>query len=219
MGKRAATNNQQQHQEYKNFVIMVKLSLLVGAIAAVSSVSAFAPPGQQSRTPFLAQPLTATALPGSEVDSTGNNIAVKDLLLSVEDSGLLTKVASSGLLSKAQKAGISLSKLEPLLMLASENKDVLVLVEASGPEVLKLLPTVLALAPPALPLLGAAISIPAVAIQAAGLGALGVAGAAVTLIPDDTVVQVAEQTLIVGLMLPLAVLSVVGGGILGSLTK
>jgi hypothetical protein len=61
-----------------------------------------------------------------EVDSIGNNIAVKELLLDVENKQLLSKVAASGLLSKAQKAGITLSSLEPLLDLAAGNPDILV---------------------------------------------------------------------------------------------
>jgi hypothetical protein len=61
-----------------------------------------------------------------EVDSVGNNIAVKELLRDVENKQLLSKVAASGLLSKAQKAGIKLSSLEPLLELAASNPDILV---------------------------------------------------------------------------------------------
>jgi hypothetical protein len=116
-----------------------------------------------SRPAFAATSLSAaapkgTTVYGKEVDSIGNNIAVKNLLENVERSGLLSAVASSGLLSKAQRAGISLSKLEPFLALAAENPDILILVEASGPELLPLLPTIVDLAPGALPLLALAIS-------------------------------------------------------------
>ena len=154
-----------------------------------------------------------------EVDAVGNNVAVKNLLSKVQSEGLLTKVAESGLLSKAQAAGVSLSKLEPFLTLASENPDILVLVEASGPELLPLLPTLVDLTPAALPVLATAISVPPPLIAATGLGALGAAGLAVVSIPDDTVVNVAIQTLAVGLALPLAAASLAGSAILGKLTS
>lgn len=152
------------------------------------------------------------------VDNVGNNIAIKELLESVESSGLLTKVASSGLLSKAQAAGISLSKLEPLLKLAAENKDVLILVESATPELLPLLPKVLELAPPALPLLASAVTISPGTLQALGLGALAAAGAGVVFIPDDSVLEVAAQTLLVGAMGAAAGASFVGSAVLGKIT-
>jgi Protein of unknown function (DUF1118) len=154
-----------------------------------------------------------------EVDDIGNNLAVKSLLQKVEDQRLLTAVAKSGLLSKAQKAGISLSKLEPLLALASSNPDVLILVEASGPEVLAILPTVVDLAPAALPILGLAIQVPPVLIGGAGVGALGAAVLALGAIPDDSVFDIALQTLIVGVSLPVAAVSLAGAAILGKLTS
>lgn len=144
---------------------------------------------------------------------------VKSLLEKVESERLLSKVAESGLLSKAQKAGITLSKLEPLLELASEYPDILILVEASGPELLGVLPTVVELAPGALPLLAAAVSVPPPLIGAAGIAALGAAGGALYLIPDDSVTDVAIQTLALGLSLPLAGAAFVGSAILGKLTK
>lgn len=159
------------------------------------------------------------AAPGAEVDYIGNNLKVKSLLEKVEDRRLLSAVAASGLLSKAQAAGITLSKLEPLLALAAENPDILILVEASGPELLAVLPTLVDLAPGALPLLAAAVGIPPVIIGGAGIGALGAAFAAVATIPDDSVANVALQTLIVGLALPIAGASFVGAGVLGKLTK
>jgi hypothetical protein len=128
-------------------------------------------------------------------------------------------VAASGLLSKAQDAGISLSKIEPLLALAVEYPDILILVEASGPDLLPILPTIVDVAPGALPLLAGAIGIPAPLIQGAGIGILGAAAFAVVSIPDDTVANVALQTLAVGLALPAAGAAVVGGSILGKLTK
>jgi len=155
-----------------------------------------------------------------EVDSTGNNIAVKSLLSKVEGSGLLTKVAQSGLLSKAQDAGISLTKLEPLLDLAASNPEILVLVEASGPELLPILPKIVDLAPGALPLLASAVGISPSLLQVAAVASLGAAAGVVVVVPDDTVVNVALQTLAVatlGVAAPAA--SVVGSVVLGKLTK
>ena len=155
-----------------------------------------------------------------EVDQVGNNIAVKNLLEDVEASGLLTKVAQSGLLSKAQEAGLTLSKLEPLLALAATNKEVLILVESATPELLPLLPKIVELAPGALPLLATAISIPPAAIQVAGLASLGAAAGAVAVIPDDTVAEIAAQTLAVGVLgvgIPAA--SFIGAAILGKVLK
>lgn len=154
-----------------------------------------------------------------EVDSLGNNVAVKRLLQDVESSGLLTQVAQSGLLSKAQEAGLTLTKLEPLLALAAENKEILILVEAATPEVLPLLPKLVDLAPGALPLLAAAITIPPGVISAVGLASLAAAVGAVVVIPDDTVLQVAEQTLAVGLLGAGGVVSLVAAGILGKILK
>lgn len=168
------------------------------------------------------QPRFAVATKGAladEVDSIGNNVAVKNLLSKVEEQRLLSKVAASGLLSKAQKAGISLTKLEPLLALAVENPDILILVEASGPDLLPLLPTIVDLAPGALPLLAAAVGTPPVLLQGAGVAVLAAAAFAVTAIPDDSVTNVALQTLAVGLALPASAAALVGGAILGKLTK
>lgn len=156
----------------------------------------------------------------TEVDTIGNNIAIKELLSSIEESKLLSKVAKSGLLSKAQAAGISLSKLEFLLEFAAENPDILILVEASGPELLPVLPTVISLAPAALPLLGAAVAVPPAGIQAAGLASLIAAAGIVVTVPDDTAVQVAAQTLAVGVLgVAVPAASFIGAAILGKLTK
>lgn len=167
------------------------------------------------------RPVVATYAAASlsdEVDSLGNNIQVKSLLNKVAEQKLLSKVAASGLLSKAQAAGISLSSLEPLLALAAQNPDILILVEASGPELLPLLPALVDLTPAALPLLASAVGIPPVVLQAVGAGALAAAGLAVLAVPDDTVLNVAVQTIVVGLALPAAAASFVGALILGQLT-
>jgi hypothetical protein len=163
--------------------------------AAVSVASAFAPAPVAQRNVAL----SASSL-ADEVDATGNNIAVKNLLTKVESEGLLTKVAQSGLLSKAQEAGLSLSKLEPLLALAAENPEILILVESATPELLPILPKVVDLAPGALPLLANVVAIPPSALQIAGLASLGAAAGIVTVVPDDTVLEVAGQTLAVGVL-------------------
>ena len=155
-----------------------------------------------------------------EFDSFGNNLAVKKLLTSVETSGLLSSVAKSGLLSKAQKAGISLAKLEPLLELASKNPDVLVLVEASGPELLPILPKVVEVAPSALPLLAQAVTISPGQLQTLAVASLAAAAAAVVLIPDDSTALIALQTLLVGTLgVAAPVALAVGSVVLGRLTK
>ncbi|KAG7348103.1 DUF1118 domain containing protein [Nitzschia inconspicua] len=191
----------------------MKLQLILAALFAATA-AAFAPSSSLSQKTALKVSSIA-----NEVDSLGNNIAVKKLLQDVESSGLLTQVAQSGLLSKAQEAGLSLSKLEPLLALAAENKEILILVEAATPEVLPLLPKLVDLAPGALPLLAAAISIPPGVISAVGFASLAAAVGAVVVIPDDTVVQVAEQTLAVGLLGAGGIASLVAAGILGKILK
>jgi len=107
-----------------------------------------------------------------------------------------------------------------LLQLAADNPEILVLVEAAGPELLPLLPTLVDLAPPVLPLLALAISIPAPVIGGAGLASAAAAFVAVGIIPDDTVVEVAAQTLIVGVLgLTVPVLSLAASAVIGKLTK
>lgn len=168
---------------------MVNAKLFLGAILA-STASAFAPSGSIR----LNTPLKAAA----EVDNVGNNIAVKNLLEQVESTNLLTKVAQAGLLSKAQASGITLTKLEPLLKLAASNKDVMILLEAAAPEALPILPKIVDLAPGALPLLGVAIQVSPGVLTGAAAASFAAAAAGVYIIPDDTTVQVAAQTLLVG---------------------
>lgn len=142
------------------------------------------------------------------------------MLEKAESTGLLTKVAESGLLSKAQKAGIKLSNLEPLLELAADNPEILILVEASGPEVLKILPTIVDIAPGALPLLAAAISVPPSALNGGAAASVVAAAAIVAVVPDDSIPLVALQTIAAatfGLLIPAA--SLVGAQVLGQLTK
>jgi len=195
---------------------MAKLGLVVTALVTCTA-NAFVGPVAQ-RTSFVARQAANVRAP--EFDSNGNNLAVKNLLTSIESSGLLTDVARSGLLSKAQKAGISLSKLEPLLDLAAKNPDVLVLVEASGPELLPVLPKVVELAPPALPLLASAITISPSQLQTAAALSAAAGAATVLLIPDDSTALIALQTLLfgtLGVAAPAAL--AIGSVILGKLTK
>ena len=70
-----------------------------------------------------------------------------------------------------------------------------------------------------LPLLAPAVSVPPAIISAAGLGALAAAAGAVVVLPDDSVVSVAAQTLAVGLALPVAGASFGGAFVLSKLTK
>ena len=91
---------------------------------------------------------------------------------------------------------------------------------ASRPELLPILPKVVELAPAALPLAATAISVPPAALQVAGLGSLVAAGASVVLIPDDTVLEVAAQTLSVGVLgVAVPAASFIGAAILGKLLK
>lgn len=202
---------------------MVKLSLLVGAFLA-STAAAFAPapssPSSHVALHATANRASAQSYAQSAVDTTGNNIAIKDFLASAEASGLLTQVARSGLLSKLSAAGISLSKLEPLILAAADKgilNEVLILTEAAGPDIIPLLPTVVDLAPGALPLLTAALGLAnPVLLQGAALASAAAAAALVTLVPDDTVLQVAGQTLgvaVLGVAAPGALL--VGATVLG----
>ncbi|CAB9500585.1 expressed unknown protein [Seminavis robusta] len=195
---------------------MVKLSLLIAALLC-SAVAAFAPASAPRQ--FAAKPLAAASL-DTEVDAIGNNIAIKELLAQIEESKLLSAVAKSGLLSKAQAAGISLSKLETILGYVAEQPELLILVEASGPDLLPILPTIIELAPAGLPLATAAIGIPPAGLQAAGIASLIAAAGIVAVVPDDTAVNVAVQTLAVGVLgLAAPVASFAGSVVLGKLTK
>ena len=190
-----------------------------------STAAAFAPAPQQSASNLALHATANRAAPGaivtSKVDATGNNIAVKDFLESAEATKLLSKVAQAGLLSKAAAAGITLSKLEPLIIAAADKgvlDEVLILTEAAGPDILPLLPTVVDLAPSALPLLALGLDIPPVALQAGALASIGAAYVIVGAVPDDTVAQVAAQTLavaVLGVAVPAA--SLVGATVLGKI--
>jgi len=109
---------------------------------------------------------------------------------------------------------------QPLLKLASENPDTLLLVEAAGPDLLPLLPTIVDTAPALLPILGAAISIPPTIIASGAVVGPAAAYAVVSALPDDSVASVAIQTLAVALLgLTVPVVSLIGAKIIGDITK
>ena len=191
----------------------------------VSTATAFAPAPQCPVSNFAlhatASRASKTGATTSKVDSTGNNIAVKDFLEAAENTRLLTKVAQSGLLSKSAEAGITLSKIEPVIIAASKAgvlDEVLILTEAAGPEIVPLLPTVINLAPQALPLLALGLDIPPALLQIAAVGSIGAAYGVTQVVPDDTIAQVAVQTLAVALLgVAAPAASLVGATVLGKL--
>ena len=197
------------------------LTHTITAAVLVSTAAAFVPAPQQLVSNLALHATANRAADLSRVDSTGNNIAVKNFLTNAQETKLLSKVAASGLLSKAAAAGVTLTKLEPLIIGAAKAgilDEVLILTEAAGPDILPLLPTVVDLAPQALPLLALGLDIPPVALQAAALASIGAAYGIFTIVPDDTVAQVAAQTLavaILGLAVPVA--SLVGATVLGKI--
>ena len=191
----------------------------------VSTATAFAPAPQHPVSNVAlhatASRASKTGATTSKVDSTGNNIAVKDFLEAAENTRLLTKVAQSGLLSKSADAGITLSKIEPVIIAASKAgvlDEVLILTEAAGPEIVPLLPTVINLAPQALPLLALGLDIPPALLQIVALGSIGAAYGVTQVVPDDTIAQVAVQTLAVALLgVAAPAASLVGATVLGKL--
>ena len=174
---------------------------------AASSAYGFAPVANS-------RPSFALNVAAAEVDSYGNNIAVKSLLEKVESEGLLSKVAESGLLSKTQEAGLTLSKIEPLLLLAETNPEVLVLIEAAGPDVLPLLPKIVDIAPGALPLLATAIGISPSVLSALSVASLAGAAGLVAVVPDDTVLEVAAQTFGAAALVGAGGAAAIGGSVL-----
>eukprot|EP00629_Pelagomonadales_sp_RCC1024_P012745 CAMPEP_0119272930 /NCGR_PEP_ID=MMETSP1329-20130426/9189_1 /TAXON_ID=114041 /ORGANISM="Genus nov. species nov., Strain RCC1024" /LENGTH=189 /DNA_ID=CAMNT_0007273049 /DNA_START=17 /DNA_END=583 /DNA_ORIENTATION=+ len=175
------------------------LALLTGAVALV------APPTQPARPLTVRQGLLEPY--GSGVDPFKE---ISTTLEIVNDSKLLTKVAKTGLLSKLDKAGYTFADAEPLLVFAEENGLVGLLGDIND-DILPLLPTLVSLAPLALPLLSLALAVPSVACFAAV--PVSLAGAFfVTSLPDDSVTDVALQTF---LAIPLATLFPVLFGGLG----
>ena len=132
---------------------------------------------------------------------------------------VLTKTAQLGLLSRLDKAGFKLSTAKPLLK-KDEELDVLGVLEASSDKVLPLLATVIDLAPGLLPLAGPVLNTPPFVLFATGFASLAAAFAVITVIPDNTVSDVALQT---ALVIPLATLipavTLIGGGALSKISK
>ena len=96
--------------------------------------------------------------------------------------------------------------------------EVLILTEAAGPEILPLLPTVVELAPSALPLLALGLEIQPSLLQGAALASAAAAFGIVNAVPDDTILEVALQTLtvaVLGVGVPAA--SLIGATILGKI--
>ena len=97
-------------------------------------------------------------------------------------------------------------------------KEVLILAEAAGPEILPLLPGVVEYGPKALPLLAIALDFQPSTLQALALGSVAASYGVVSVIPDDTVLEVAAQTIAVatlGVVVPAA--SLVGATVLGKI--
>jgi hypothetical protein len=100
------------------------------------------------------------------------------------------------------------------LKLAASNKDVMILLEAAGPEALPILPKIVDLTPGLLPLLGAAIQISPSTLQTLAVGAVGAAAAGVYFIPDDSTTLIAAQTVLVGTCGAAAAASAIGATVL-----
>ena len=94
----------------------------------------------------------------------------------------------------------------------------MILLEAAAPEALPLLPKLVELAPPALPLLKAAIQISPGVLQGAAVASLAAAAAGVAYIPDDSTLEIAGQTLLVGaLEIAAPAASLIGAGVLSKI--
>merc|ERR1719230_1981667 len=136
-----------------------------------------------------------------------------DILNTIQDTGLLSQVAELGVLSKAEAAGVTLSDLEPLLIVADENGAMQLLGDVLA---LPITPKLVAAAPGLLPLAGAALSVPPPVLFAAAPASAFAAYTAVSVIPDDSIGAVALQTFIailLGAVIP--GVSLVGGAVLG----
>ena len=102
-------------------------------------------------------------------------------------------------------------------MLADEN-DLIGVLEASSDKVLPIVATGIELAPALLPLAKVALKLPSTTLYAGALASIAAAGAAVYLIPDDSIVEIAAQTALaipLGAILPGAL--GVGGFLLSKL--
>mmetsp|Transcript_3963 Transcript_3963/g.12180 ORF Transcript_3963/g.12180 Transcript_3963/m.12180 type:complete len:184 (-) Transcript_3963:290-841(-) len=166
--------------------------MMLGRVLAVCVGVATALRSPTMRTPTRGTVKMASADPYASISTT---------LSLVEEKQLLSKVAKLGVLTKLERAGLRLRDVEPLLVWAEDNGLVGAIGELND-DLLPLLPGLVSVAPLALPLLGAAVTVPAVAFF--GLSAASLGGAyAVTSIPDDSIQSVALQTF---LAIPLATL-------------
>ena len=181
---------------------MTRSAALVIAVLAQATAFVAPPAATPALTPRqgLLEPYGSGVDPFKEIGST---------LEVVEETQLLTKLAKTGLLSKAERAGVKLADLEPLLLFAEENGLVGLLGDLND-DLLPLLPLLVRLAPLGLPVLSLALGLGPLnfllAIASFG-GAFVVTG-----LPDDSVTDVALQTLIA---VPLATLFPVLFGGLG----
>jgi phosphate/sulfate permease len=123
------------------------------------------------------------------------------------------------LLSRLEKAGFTLSSAAPLLKKADE-LDALGVLEASSDKVLPLVATAIELAPSLLPLAATLLKTPPSTLLVGALASAGAAAGIVLAVPDDSVTNIAIQTLAVvplGLILPGAL--TIGSVVLGKLSK
>ena len=144
-------------------------------------------------------------------------MSAEAVLQKTADGKLLTKLAQTGVLSKLDAKGLTLADIEPLLKFADETGAAAVtgdLLESP------FLPTVVDLAPVALPLLAPALEIPPPALVLAAGASIAAAVAETAILPDDTVLSVALQTflaVLLGAVLP--AVSLGGAAVLGSIKK
>lgn len=129
----------------------------------------------------------------------------------------MVKTSQLGLLSKLERSGIKLSTAKPLLVLADE-LDLIGVLEASSEKVLPLIAKGVELAPALLPLAGVAVKTPPTTLFGGAVASLAAAAAVLSLIPDDSIGNIALQTALVvplGVLLPGALAA--GGAILSKL--
>ena len=127
------------------------------------------------------------------------------------------QTAQLGLLSKLDRAGVKLSTLGPLLKQA-DSLGALKLVEGKGEQLLPLINLAVDSAPALLPLAGGVVNGGPTPLLFAAFASLAAAVAVIGLVPDDSVTNIALQTLLavpLGAIVPGAAL--VGAGVLSKL--
>lgn len=108
------------------------------------------------------------------------------------------------MLTRLENAGFTLTTAADLLIFADEN-DLIGVLEASSDKVLPLIATGVDLAPSLLPLAAVALKTPPTAFFGGALASLAAAAGVILLIPDDSVLNVALQAVLVvplGVLLP-----------------